>query len=569
MGKQNIYNKLISEIGNLYGVCGLMGNLQAESDFNPENMQNSCEAKLEMNDESYTSAVDNGTYADFTTDRIGYGLAQWTSSGRKTGLLEYAKRSGVSIGNEDMQIAYLIYELNTVYKNVMNTLKLATSVKEASDCVITKFERPKNQSKSALEKRQKNGEKLYREFASAETGGVKMSYTNSPLVTYKKISPNKTSPRDHIIDRFTPHVYVGQITAKRGVDGFSLAARKASCNYVIGFDGEKGLCVEEKDRSWCTSSKDNDSRAITVEIASETVAPYAITEQAYNALIDLAVDICKRNGKLKMLWLGSKEKTLAYEPKVDEMVITCHRWFSAKSCPGDYLYSRLGQISEEVTARLSGEINQDEPTNKVESTEKTRILYRVQLGAFSKKSNAENKLEAVKKKDFDAFVTFADGLYKVQVGAYSIKANAEAQLDRMKKAGFSDAFIKEFTIGEDKENALPEVEEVETTQEEFVRNVQAVLGVAENGIADGNLIDRTITVSQKVNKNHAIVTPLERYLKLLGYYLGEIEEDNGKNPSFGTGMKDAVKKFQKDNGCVSDGEITARNKTWHKLLGMN
>lgn len=200
-----------------------------------------------------------------------------------------------------------------------------------------------------------------------------MGYTNSSLATYTKISPNRTSPRNHVIDTFTPHVYVGQVTAKRGADGFADPNREASSNYIIGHDGQMALCVEEKDRSWCSggkdkngntikvngvSGKDNDHRAVTVEIASDSVAPYAITDAAYNALIDLAVDVCKRNGKKKMIWIEDKYQAVSYQPKGDEIKLTCHRWFANKSCPGDYVYSRLGQIADEVTKRLGGTSSQ-------------------------------------------------------------------------------------------------------------------------------------------------------------------------------------------------------------------
>lgn len=175
---------------------------------------------------------------------------------------------------------------------------------------------------------------------------------NSQLATYTKISPNKTSPRNHVIDTLTIHCFVGQVTAKRGCEAFQNKSRQASCNYVVGCDGSIGLCVEEKDRSWCSSNKANDMRAITFEVASDTKHPYTVTDKALNALIDLIVDICKRNGKTKVLWFADKNKTLAYEPKPNEMRMTVHRWFAAKACPGDYLYNKHGYIADEVNKRL-------------------------------------------------------------------------------------------------------------------------------------------------------------------------------------------------------------------------
>lgn len=176
-----------------------------------------------------------------------------------------------------------------------------------------------------------------------------MAYTNSPLVTYTNISPNKTSPRTHAIDTITIHCYVGQVTAKAGCDYFATTGRSASCNYVVGYDGSIGLCVEEKDRSWCSSSASNDHRAITIETASDTTHPYAITDDAYNALIDLCTDICKRNGIKELLWQADKSLI----GQVDKQNMTVHRWFAAKACPGDYIYNRLGDIAAAVNANLN------------------------------------------------------------------------------------------------------------------------------------------------------------------------------------------------------------------------
>ena len=178
--------------------------------------------------------------------------------------------------------------------------------------------------------------------------------SNSSLATYTLISPNKNSPRNHKIDTISIHCFVGQVTAKRGCEVFQPSSEQASCNYVVGYDGSIGLCVEEKDRSWCTSSSSNDHRAITIETASENKAPYKVTAAAYAALLDLVTDICRRNGAKKLLWFGDKAKTLAYAPKSGEMVMTVHRWFANKSCPGDYLYNLHGEIAAEVTKRLGG-----------------------------------------------------------------------------------------------------------------------------------------------------------------------------------------------------------------------
>ncbi len=178
--------------------------------------------------------------------------------------------------------------------------------------------------------------------------------SNSSLVSYTRLSPHY-NPRNHAIDTVSIHCVVGQMTAKQilNMDRFDLEDaddNDASCNYAIGYDGSIGLCVEEKNRSWCTSSRENDHRAITIEVASDTKHPYAVKGAAYNALIDLLVDICKRNpgiGTLK--WKA--DKSLIGHPEKQNM--TVHRWFANKACPGEYLYSRHAQIAAEVNARLN------------------------------------------------------------------------------------------------------------------------------------------------------------------------------------------------------------------------
>lgn len=254
-----------------------------------------------------------------------------------------------------------------------------------------------------------------------------MSYTNSPLVCYTGLSPNHSGQRTHSIDRITPHCVVGQLSCETICACFP-QGREASCNYGIGSDGRISLIVEEKNRSWCSSSGANDQRAITIECASDKTAPYAMNDAVYQSLIKLCVDICKRNGKTKLLWFGDKDKSLNYEPKDDEMVITVHRWFANKSCPGDWLYSRLGDLAAKVTAQLGGK------------TEDSGVLYRVQVGAYTVKANADAQLAKVKAAGFDTYMIQVDGFFKIQVGAYSVKSNADAMLAKIKAAGF-DAFI--------------------------------------------------------------------------------------------------------------------------------
>lgn len=178
--------------------------------------------------------------------------------------------------------------------------------------------------------------------------------SNSPLVSHTKLSPNHSGQRTHAIDRITPHCVVGQCSVETLGNIFAPTSRQASCNYGIGADGRVGMYCEEKNRSWCTSSNANDQRAVTIECASDTTEPYAFKDVVYQKLIELCVDICKRNGKKKLLWLGDKNKTLNYTPKSDEMVLTVHRWFANKSCPGNWMFARMGDLASKVTAKLGG-----------------------------------------------------------------------------------------------------------------------------------------------------------------------------------------------------------------------
>lgn len=253
--------------------------------------------------------------------------------------------------------------------------------------------------------------------------------SNSPLVDYVKISPNKNSPRNHKIDTITIHCVVGQLSVEALGNVFAPVSRQASSNYGVGPDGRIGMYVEEKDRSWCSSNPENDHRAITIEVASDTTHPYAITDAAYRATVDLCADICKRNGIKELKWKADKSLV----GQVDKQNMTVHRWFAKKACPGDYIYNRLGQIANEVNAKLNGSTSNS-------GSESSATLYRVQTGAFSNKTNAEAMQKRVKAAGFDTYMVQSGSLYKIQVGAYSNKTNAEAMAKKLEAAGF-DTYI--------------------------------------------------------------------------------------------------------------------------------
>lgn len=203
--------------------------------------------------------------------------------------------------------------------------------------------------------------------------------TNSKLATETKLSPNRTHPRNRKIDTITIHCVVGQVTAKQGLNLFQSPSRNASCNYVVGKDGSIGLCVDEGDRSWCSggklsvngiTGKMNDHRAVTIEVACEPYHPYAVTDAAYEALIRLVADIAKRNGMGTLKWKA--DKSLVGKP--EEQNMTVHRWFANKACPGDYLYTHMGDIAQranEINYPVQNEIN--DPVKEEEDMDVNRF----------------------------------------------------------------------------------------------------------------------------------------------------------------------------------------------------
>lgn len=217
-----------------------------------------------------------------------------------------------------------------------------------------------------------------------------MGYTNSPLINYTKISPNKTPNRNHVIDTITIHCMAGNLSVETCGNVFANPSRKASSNYGVGSDGRIGLYVDEKDRSWCSSNAANDHRAITIEVANDGGAPdWHVSDKALAALINLVADICKRNGIKKLLWKADKKLI----GQVDKQNMTVHRWFAAKACPGDYLFNKHGYIADEVNKKL-GAVSQPAAT----PAPATKQLYRVrktwedvnsQTGAYSVLENAK------------------------------------------------------------------------------------------------------------------------------------------------------------------------------------
>ena len=226
-----------------------------------------------------------------------------------------------------------------------------------------------------------------------------MAYTNSKLVNYTRISPNRSVNRNHKIDTISIHCVVGQCSVETLGSIFASTSKEASSNYGIGYDGRIGLYVEEKDRSWCTSSASNDNRAITIEVASDTYHPYRVKDVAYKSLIKLLVDICKRNGIKKLVWSTNKSERMNHRNGCN---MTVHRDYANKSCPGDYLYNLHGQIAKEVNAQLG--LGSSKPATSKKTLYRVRKSWKdakSQKGAFYDLSNA--KKCADKNKGYSVF----------------------------------------------------------------------------------------------------------------------------------------------------------------------
>jgi hypothetical protein len=263
----------------------------------------------------------------------------------------------------------------------------------------------------------------------------KEKMSNSKLISLTIDSPNCNKPRNHAIDTITIHHMACNLTVEQCGAGFANPSRQASSNYGIGTDGRIGLYVDEANRSWCSSSPLNDHRAITIEVANDKPSDaggWHVSDKALASLINLCVDICKRNGKSKMIWCGSLSATNARNFAANEMRMTLHKWFAATGCPGPYLESKMSYIAAEVTKRLSGDSSGGGTA--------AGTIYRVQVGAYKSKGNAEVMLASLKNKGFSGFIVTAGDIYRVQVGAYQSKANAENMLKSLKAKGF-DGFV--------------------------------------------------------------------------------------------------------------------------------
>lgn len=243
--------------------------------------------------------------------------------------------------------------------------------------------------------------------------------SNSPLVSYVKISPNRNSPRNHVIDTITIHCMAGDCSIETCGDIFYPTSRGASSNYGIGSDGRIAMYVEEKDRSWCSSSASNDNRAITIEVANDGGAStgWHVSDAAYKSLIDLCVDICKRNGIKELKWKGDKSLI----GQVDKQNMTVHRWFANKTCPGDYLYNLHPKIAADVNARLGVKpsTNTTDSNKKEDKPASSNLLVKVIVDDLNYRSepSMDGKILGQTGKGVFTIVEVSNGWGKLKSGA--------------------------------------------------------------------------------------------------------------------------------------------------------
>lgn len=247
-----------------------------------------------------------------------------------------------------------------------------------------------------------------------------MGYTNSSLICYTKISPNKTSPRNQKIDTITIHCMAGNLTVERCGEVFAKTSRKASSNYGIGTDGRIAMYVEEKDRSWCSSNKANDMRAVTIEVANDGGADtgWHVSDKAMASLIKLVADICKRNDIKELKWSTNKSDRINHKNGCN---MTVHRDFAAKSCPGNYLYNKHGYIAAEVNKLLGINSSSTYTTPSTPSSSKKYIYDGLDYSLVFDPTYYANNNSDVKK----AFGTNANKLFN-HFKTYGMKEGRQA-----------------------------------------------------------------------------------------------------------------------------------------------
>ena len=354
--------------------------------------------------------------------------------------------------------------------------------------------------------------------------------SNSSMVSYTKLSPHYRSRNGKKISKITIHHAATVNASLKGMgNGFS-GSRVASANYGIDSDGKVGMYVEEKNRAITSSSTANDEVAVTIEVAnSGKGSKWPVSDKALNALVELCVDICKRNDIKELNYTGDSKGNL-----------TRHNMFTSTTCPGPYLQGKFEWIAEQVNAKLKSK----ETTTK--SADTVTDL---------RKGNSGSKVESLQKKlNYIGYNLTVDGEFgsKTESAVKDFQDNSGLKITGVFEKKTSDMLEKVYAAA--KKYPL----------NEFVRDIQKAIGADVDGIAGPETLSKTITVSAKKNAKHKVVAAIQKRLYALGYTV--IGSADGKA---GSKFTKAVKKYQTDTDNFVDGEITAKKGTWKSLLGMS
>lgn len=352
--------------------------------------------------------------------------------------------------------------------------------------------------------------------------------SNSSLVSYTNLSPHKRSRNGKKISKITIHHAAVVNASLEGLARGFQGSRTASANYGIDSKGRIGMFVEEEFRAITSSNTANDEMAVTIEVANSSAAPdWKISDAAYEALINLCVDICKRNNIKFLDYTGDKNGNL-----------TRHNMFASTTCPGPYLQGKFSDIAREVNNRL-----------EVKTAPQVHVLAYGDQGA-----EVKTLQENLNKLGYN--VGTADGIFGKKTKAQVVALQ--------KKSGLTQDGIvgpQTYAVIED---LLDNLNKLETySKKQFVEDVQRCLGAGVDGIPGPITLGKTITVSRYKNRNHPVVKFIQKRLYAMGYT--EVGEADGVAGSMFT---KAVKHLQKDIKGTQDGEITAKKTTWKALLGM-
>lgn len=375
--------------------------------------------------------------------------------------------------------------------------------------------------------------------------------SNSSLVNYTKLSPNCTKPRKNPITKITVHHMAGNLTVEKCGEFFASSSRQASSNYGIGTDGRVGMYVEECNRSWCSGTGNgintNDHMAVTIEVANDGGAPdWHVSDKAFNKLIDLCVDICKRNGIKSLNWTGNANGNL-----------TVHRFFQNTACPGNYLFSKMPELAKIVNERLNptltGYIDSVNFTNSnlsvsgwvwkgagsqpvtIKVCNGSNVVATINTNASGSRPDVKNTMKYSSDKvgfSVSQQLNLGNGTYSVKVFVGNQQLND----------------IKTFTV---------KVVTTPSNYDVFISEMRSVLGLP-NG-TPAQLYAKTPEL-RNTNKYNAATKPVQKYLNTLGFNCGT------PDGYFGNNTEKAVKAYQTKYTGVADGVMSAKGYMWKHLL---